>query len=57
MIEIIKRETKEIVECNNCGAVLRYDEKDVEVRSIEPNFERCIICPQCNKVIGLEATR
>lgn len=68
MIKIIEPGTLKRVTCNNCGAILSYDEKeDVKTEPIEDfnadmingfKLERkYIMCPQCNALIVLSATR
>ena len=62
MIEILKRGTKRQIECNACGALLRYQEEDIKLEDkfispIESYNRKYIICPQCNHQIILEAQR
>lgn len=61
MIEILKQGTKRNVTCNNCGAELRYDIKDVIDTPYNCAFtnqrQTKIVCPCCNQDIILESTR
>ncbi len=59
MIKIIKKGTKQVKECEDCGCVFSFDEEDIEKinYSSHPGYKRIIRCPQCETVIILEATR
>ena len=68
MIKVIRPGTKKQIECNNCGALLSYDEKeDIKFDSIKKvsetdglayhTSESYIICPQCNKKIIFKSCR
>ena len=64
MIEIIKPGTKKKIECEECGAILRYEQEDVQIRTalgmispVSTRSKKYIVCPQCNYKIVLEATR
>lgn len=62
MIEIIKRGTKNQIECNNCGALLSYTVDDVKgeekyVTQRDSYIQKYIICPQCISKIVLESKR
>ena len=61
MIEILKMGTKKQIECEACGALLRYEKEDVKEGDYwhqwTPYTNKYIICPQCNEKIILEATR
>ena len=62
MIEILKMGTKKRIECEACGALLRYEEEDVKeddtcLNGITIYINKYIICPQCDEKIILEATR
>ncbi len=68
MIKIIKPGYKKEIECQKCGALLSYDEKeDVKNESvlmtIKTRFDSScgeqsfIICPQCHNKVVLTATR
>jgi peptide subunit release factor 1 (eRF1) len=52
MIQIIKPGTKKITKCESCGCQFSYEEEDIKTAN-KPPFERWIICPQCEKKIGL----
>lgn len=68
MIKIIKPGYKKEIECQKCGALLSYDEKeDVKNENIKSFATNCvdafsskqsfIICPQCHNKVFLTATR
>lgn len=68
MIKIIKPGCKKEIECQKCGALLSYDEKeDVKNESVIMTRKTCfdpscgersfIICPQCHNKVVLTATR
>ena len=63
MIEILRVGTKKQIECQECGALLRYEEGDIKTSeyyvgsSIPQYSQKYIICPQCNQKIILEAQR
>ena len=46
MIEVIKRGTKKICTCSECGCSFKYEEEDVNVGVF--NAVDTIQCPQCN---------
>lgn len=56
MIQIIKPGTKKITKCESCGCQFSYEEEDVQVAN-KPPFEKWIICPQCEKKIGILSVR
>ena len=53
MIKILKDGAKHKVKCNGCGAVLRFDESDVETEDVGyyADFVEFIHCPQCDHKI------
>lgn len=60
MIKIIERGTRTITECENCGCRFSYEKEDIRGENgpgMAINFREYITCPQCNKEIGLKATR
>ena len=62
MIEIIKPGTKKKIECEECGAILRYEQEDIQIGAVlisplSTDSKKYIVCPQCNYKIILEATR
>lgn len=61
MIEILKMGTKKQIECEACGALLRYGKEDVKEDDYGHQWinytNKYIICPQCKEKIILEATR
>lgn len=56
MIKIIKKGTRDIRECDNCGCLFSFDEIDTTFVN-EMNVKKYIKCPQCGKNIILEAIR
>ena len=50
MIKIIKKGTRKIKKCPNCGCEFSYEREDV---LIDPGFTKKnhINCPQCNKAV------
>lgn len=63
MIEIIKRGTKHIAVCNECGCKFRYDDEDVksehdnEYTYIYDMTKAYINCPQCNAKVVIKQTK
>lgn len=68
MIQVIQHGNKKRIVCQNCGALLSYDEKeDVKNENIKSFATNCvdafsskqafIICPQCHNKVVLTATR
>ena len=64
MIKIIKRGTREIQECSQCGCLFSYEQEDIK-KDINDNFKmglshyskKYIICPQCKNEVTLEVIR
>lgn len=56
MIKIIKRGTRNIRECNNCGCIFSFDDVDTEFLN-EMNVQKIVKCPQCNYKVVLTAER
>ena len=55
MIKIIRKGTRKIQECKECGCLFSYEEEDVKTKSIMlVYYEKYINCPQCKKNITLE---
>lgn len=61
MIEVIKKGTRNRIECNYCGAVLAYDGEDIQKKEeyweCKCYITKYIICPQCKNEIVMEGTR
>lgn len=66
MVQVIKPGFLKEIQCQKCGAILRYDEReDVIVEDFNPNpyglpnkyVTKYIICPQCKNEIVLNARR
>ena len=62
MIEIIRPGTKKKIECGECGAILRYEQEDIQtgavlISPLSTGSKKYIVCPQCNHQIILEAQR
>ena len=55
MIQIIKKGTRKIAECPNCGCEFSYEEEDV-IRGLMWKDDR-VNCPQCNKAVGIMVER
>ena len=55
MIKILKEGTKQKVECDRCGAKLRFDESDIKSELVEygycGGYVEFIHCPQCGHKI------
>lgn len=56
MIKIIRKGTRKIQECKECGCLFSYEEEDVKTKSdclgIMPvYYEKYINCPQCKKIL------
>lgn len=59
MVEVIKHGEikKKKIDCNSCGAVLRYEDSDIITRRLQNMFglvigeERYIVCPDCKGAI------
>ncbi len=61
MIKIIRKGTRKVQECKECGCLFSYEEEDVKTKTgsdclgIMPvYYEKYINCPQCKKNITLE---
>ena len=58
MIKIIRKGTRKIQECKECGCLFSYEEEDVKKKSdclgMLVYYEKYINCPQCKKNITLE---
>ena len=70
MIQVIQHGNKKRIECQNCGALLSYDEQeDVQKGTSKTTVLSCsgkgsvtrsekyIICPQCKNKIVIDAVR
>lgn len=61
MIEIIKRGTRTVTECKNCGCKFSYEAEDIQRKYSFINDPKrhgeCVICPQCNKEVIIWQTR
>lgn len=68
MVKIIRPGTRKEVECDKCGALLSYDEKEDAITSapicmykdgfpIYGDGYYCIVCPQCKHEIRLKLNR
>ena len=52
MVEVIKHGEKNIIDCNFCGAQLRYSVDDIKEQEKylyqrDTYFEKYIVCPDC----------
>lgn len=62
MIKILREGNKRQVECEECGALLSYQQEDIKKEEYSLSqtasyYEKYIVCPQCKNKIILEATR
>ena len=61
MIEVLREGNKKKIECDECGALLRYEKEDIHELSASVlgmyHKQTYITCPQCNSRIILEAQR
>jgi hypothetical protein len=52
MIKVLRKGTKRKIECENCGALLQYEEEDIQ----DNGYCEYIICPECKCRIALRGT-
>lgn len=61
MIEIIKRGTKNITTCKQCGCKFSYESEDIQQKfsfvDIYKQYKDYVICPQCNEEVVVSQTR
>ena len=62
MVKIIKKGTRKIEKCPNCGCEFSYEEEDIEKDGLLANNsvligKTWVVCPQCGKEIVLSTTR
>lgn len=58
MIKVLRKGTRKQIECENCGALLQYEETDIIKEELRFNeYVKYITCPQCFSNICVEATR
>lgn len=59
MIEIIKRGTKHITECKQCGCKFSYESEDIQEECVDgyKRYRKYVQCPQCNEKVVIEQTR
>ena len=57
MIEIIKRGTRTITECKQCGCKFSYESEDIQRNYYPKKYGECVICPQCNKEVIVWQTK
>lgn len=53
MIHIIKKGTKQKIQCGECGCLFSFEKEDMEII----NNCKTIKCPQCDNILVLEAIR
>lgn len=59
MIKIIKKGTRQKIECGECGCYFSFDDSDIEL--VSPSSyplaakTKIIRCPQCESIIHLSA--
>ena len=52
MVKVIKYGQKRRVTCNHCGAVLEFDNNDLETYQVDWNeWEKRIKCPACTETV------
>lgn len=52
MIKIIRKGTKQTVECEVCGCLFSFENSDINYGD-QRNPEKTVKCPQCNNRIDL----
>lgn len=58
MIKVLREGTKKQTECNECGALLEYTNKDIEKTQIRiDEYINSITCPCCKDKILLSVSR
>lgn len=64
MIKVLKHgDITKKVKCGHCGAVLSYEDEDVEIRKTDFDYSRAtsittyIVCPDCDREIILSQTK
>lgn len=59
MKEILKRGTKEVINCKTCGCIFQYEKEDVLEEDTDnyKGFKKYTLCPQCNCEVVLMQTR
>jgi uncharacterized protein YlaI len=62
MIKVLKKGTRKQIKCDNCGALLQYEEEDIITKHVIEDLRlnayiKYIVCPECRKRIHMEATR
>lgn len=64
MIEIIKKGTKQIITCKQCGCKFSFENEDLKYlgqdgfhTGIKQGYKKYVICPQCENEIVVEQTR
>ena len=58
MVEVIKHGEKNIIDCDFCGAQLKYTaddikEKEYYISQRESDFVKYIVCPDCNNNVEI----
>lgn len=59
MIEIIKRGTKTITTCKQCGCKFSYESEDIQEECIDgyKQYREFVQCPQCDENVFIKQTR
>jgi DNA-directed RNA polymerase subunit RPC12/RpoP len=64
MIKVLKHgDITKKVKCAHCGALLSYEDKDVEIRKTDFDYSRAMVitryitCPDCDMEIVLSSTK
>ena len=58
MVEVIKHGEKNVIDCDFCGAQLKYTAVDIKEKEyyftpFDSEFIKYIICPDCNHHVAL----
>ena len=59
MIEIIKRGSKEVIDCKTCGCKFSYEKEDVINQNTDnyKGFKEYVVCPQCMTEVVIRQSR
>lgn len=49
MIDIIKRGTKQVIKCDNCGCKFKFEDEDIDVTIAWDRECEYVPCPQCDE--------
>ena len=59
MIEIIKRGTKTITTCKQCGCKFSYESEDIQEQCTDmyKQYREYVQCPQCDEEVAVKQTK